>query len=438
MRAGKRAAVVLALVALLGAYVGAWSSATADDTAPAGTGLTATVTPGEGRSGANVQVKGEGWPPLTQVQALVCGDLAIGGSAACDQSAAALAVTNVDGQLDIDLVVGNPPRPCPCVVRVASYTGPALAVDAPFVVTGHAVGTPPAAVLPAADLVVTNAHLEGSGGLAGFFGFAPARRLVVEVENRGTAAAYNPEIALGVGKSDLQKPDVVLKRDITVEPLQSATIESKIELPFAAFGTYHVVGSIGEGETGALFQTTWGAYPWGLVAINLLMVLLLAWAIKHRRDVIKARPALDAQSKAALTSSPYPLPDVVYVDALGGFLVSPKAVGRSGLIKRLDGRLEQRDLETLLHDPAALAAGVALGTSIGSAGGSAEPGGASVIDLAALDAWLQRRHPGVVADHAGADGGAGASTSAVADSVVDVDAVDTWLDRRDKRSSQHS
>lgn len=437
MRAVARGAAALVLLV---AYVGGWSAAVADEApAPVATpaaadasGLTATVTPGEARSGANVTVKGEGWPPLTQVQAVVCGDLAIGGSAACDQSAAALAVSNVDGQLDIDLVVGNPPRPCPCVVRVASYTGPALAVDAPFVVTGHAVGTPPAAVIPQPDLVVTDAHLEGSGGIAGFFGFAPARRLVVEVENRGTAPAYSPEIAIGVGKSDLQKPDVALKRELTIEPLQSATIETDIALPFAAFGRYHVVGSIGEGEQGALFETTWGAYPWGLVAVNLLMLLLLAWAIRHRIAVAKARPRLDAEAKAALTSTPYPLPDVVYVDAIGGFLVSPKAVGRSGLIKRLDGRLERRDLETLLRDPAALASGTVGAVVLPDGLAAPAADGASVIDLLALDAWLTRRHPGV-------DGGAGnGDGAATPDAVVDVDAVDTWLDRRRKRSSHRN
>ncbi|KAA1420497.1 hypothetical protein FE697_016185 [Mumia zhuanghuii] len=429
MRAGKSAAVV-ALIALLGVYVGAWSSAAAVPAADAKPGLSATVTPGEGRPGANVEVKGAGWPPLTQVQAVVCGDLAIGGSGACDQSAAALAVSNVDGELDIDLVVGNPPRPCPCVVRVASYTGPALAVDAPFVVTGHAVGTPPSVVTPQPDLVVTDVRLVGGGGLAGLFGAAPARKLVVEVENQGTAPAYNPEILIGVGRSDLQKPDVALTRDITVLPLQSTTIESKIELPFAAFGTYHVVGSIGEGPSGTQFETTWGAYPWGLVAINLLALLLLAWAVRRRIAARKARPQLAEAEKAAL-ASPYPLPDVVYVDALGGFLVSPKAVGRSGLIKRLDGRLEQRDLETLLHDPAAAGVIATAGAAAGARGGSSGDG-ASVVDLLALESWLRRRHPGAAPEHNG--GGDGSPTAP--DSVVDVDAVDTWLDRRDKRSSQ--
>ncbi|MGH1564966.1 hypothetical protein [Mumia sp. DW29H23] len=433
MRA-RRIPVLLLLLALLGAYAGTWSTASAADEV----GLTATVSPGSGAPGSQITVKGAGWPAMTQVQAVVCGDLAIGGSAACDQTSAILGVANVDGEIDLDMTVGNPPRPCPCVVRVASYTGPALAVDTPFVVTGHAVGTPPSAALPLPSLRVTDVKLEGGGGIGALFGFTPTRRLVFTIENQGNAPAVNPEVLIGVGQSEKTEPTVTTSRDLTIEPLQSATMEMDVSLPFAAFGTYHVVGQVGEGELGTTFSTEWATYPWALVAGCVLGVFLIGWGLRRRLDARRDRPEVDRERAAALTSRPYALPDVVYVEAIGGFLVSPKAVGRSGLIRRLDGRLEQRDLEALLHDPA-LAVGTAVLSDLpAEAGGGA---GASVVDLVALDTWLARRSPGAAtgSGSGGPSGGPdGSGASAVADSVVDVEAVDAWLRRRDGKRSSHA
>ncbi|MFD1827372.1 hypothetical protein [Mumia zhuanghuii] len=428
MRAARNLAVLFSLLVMLGVSGGAWTPALAEDE-PA-TGLTATVTPGTAAYAERVKVKGSGWPAMTQVQAVVCGDLAIGGSAACDQTTAVLGVANVDGDVDIDMVVGNPPRPCPCVVRLASYTGPALAVDTPIVIDGHPVGTPPTPVLPLPNLHVKDIRLEGSGGFWGFFGAAPARKLVVTIENRGTAPAVNPPIKIGVGQSELTEPSIGVGRDLTIEPLQSGRIEMNVELPFAAFGTYHVVGSIGEGDLGTTFETTWGAYPWGLVALTVFAAVLLGLGVLvQARDVRRRRAGrVPAETAAALTSRPYGLPDVVYVDALGGFLVSPKAVGKSRLIKQLDGRLESQDLQALLRDPA-----LAEGSLVQDVGAGTNGAGAAVVDLLALDAWLRRRHPTTEAPEGVSD----SSGPVSADAVVDVDAVDAWLTRRDgKQSSQ--
>lgn len=434
--------LVAVLVVLQVGVASATVSAVTAAAVPAadGGGLTASVTPGEAGRAERVRVQSSGWPARTQVQAVVCGDLAIGGSAACDQTTGVLGLSDVDGKVDLDLVVGNPPRPCPCVVRIASYTGPALAVDTPFVITGHPVGTPPTPTIPMANLTISDVSLEGDGGLGrtigALFGFAPARTLVVKVRNEGTAAAVNPPVKLGVEKSERLKPSVVDGRDLTIEPLQTATVKTSVTLPFAAWGTFHVIGAVGEGEVAAPFATTWTTYPWGLFLVNLLLLFFLVWAIRHRRAVMRERAARvgDPERAASLLERPYPLPDVVYVDAVGGFLVSPKAVGKTGLIKQLDGRLERGDLEGLLHDPTAVLSAEAV-QGLGPVGTSGDPG-AAVVDLLALDAWLTRLHPGASTHEAGGatetEGGA-----RTADAIVDVAAADAWLDRREhKRSSQ--
>ncbi|PJJ56356.1 hypothetical protein CLV56_0562 [Mumia flava] len=432
--------LVLALTAVPTAH-----AADTADGAEDGPGLGATASPGAGAPGDRIHIDGAGWPALTQIQAVVCGDLAVGGSAACDQTTAILAVANVDGEIDLDMVVGNPPKPCPCVVRVASYTGPALAVDIPFVVSGHPTGTPPSAALPIPSLRVTDVRLEGDGGIAGLFGASPERTLVVTVENVGNAPAVNPEVKIGVGRSDRTEPTVITERNVTIEPLQSVDIETTVALPFAAFGTYHVVGVVGQGEAGTSFSTTWKAYPWGLVALNVIGVVLLVWGIRRRMAARRARPTVDAARRAEIASRPYPLPDVVYVEAIGGFLVSPAAVGRTGLIKKLDGRLESEDLEALLRDP-----GLATGTTVlRGAGESSARDGAAVVDLAALDAWLVRGSARRRADvgmqvldplapplPTDPDAGGGpAEAPATTDAVVDIDAADGWLDRRQRKES---
>ncbi len=109
---------------------------------------------------------------------MVCGDLAIGGSSTCAQESAVLGFVNDEGLAQLDLVVAAPPRPCPCVIRLASYNGPVVAVDIPFVVTGHPVGTPPAPILPSALLTVTDVEVQGDTGIGSWFGASPTRQLV--------------------------------------------------------------------------------------------------------------------------------------------------------------------------------------------------------------------------------------------------------------------
>ena len=109
----------------------------------------------------------------------------------------------------------------------------------------------------------------------------------------------------------------------------------------------------------------------------------------------------------------------MYVEAIGGFLVSPGAAGRSGLLKKVGGRLEPADLAALLQDPGAVPT----------------VDGQAVVDLAAAERWLARRSyrrtPGAVSGPADAAVPVAEETVAP-DAVVNLDAVDQWLGRRRK------
>ena len=272
---------------------------------------------------------------------------------------------------------------------------------------------------------------------------------MITVRNDGTAPAVDPELtARGSARpSDVEATPVRIDA-LTLAPGQTQTVVVGVSLPFAAFGDYQVVGQVGEQSAGR-YQVAWSSYPWGLVALNVLGLLLLAWGVTRRIRKRRAGPAT-AAAAVAPGSRPYRLPDVVYVSEVGGFLVSPQMAGRSGLMKRVSGRLELQDLAAFGDGPSVLpvAAAGAAATLAGAAGatGQRRAAGEAVVDIAALDSHLARRRawqrgeagserrsrrgPGSRRSSRRRSSGSGRGGSSAGDeAVVDLDAVDGWLNR---------
>ncbi len=126
--------------------------------------------------------------------------------------------------------------------------------------------------------------------------------------------------------------------------------------------------------------------------------------------------------------------------------MSPQMAGRSGLMKRVSGRLELQDLAAFGDGPSVLpvAAAGAAATLAGAAG--ATVAGEAVVDIAALDSHLARRRawqrgeagperrsrrgPGSRRSSRRRSSGSGRGGSSAGDeAVVDLDAVDGWLSR---------
>ncbi|GAA1765751.1 hypothetical protein GCM10009795_010400 [Nocardioides hankookensis] len=139
----------------------------------------------------------------------------------------------------------------------------------------------PAATTAEADLSVSEAHLDGHTTLGELFGGAPERDLVFLVENVGDTTVDNPIVRVTVGRTDDVEPEVVPVEVKALDPGEQAVVTVPLELPMAAFGTYHVVGQVGDTGLGA-FQVEWTTYPWGLFALNALALVLLAVGIRHR------------------------------------------------------------------------------------------------------------------------------------------------------------
>ncbi|MBA2953593.1 hypothetical protein HZF07_07705 [Nocardioides sp. CGMCC 1.13656] len=131
------------------------------------------------------------------------------------------------------------------------------------------------------DLAVSEARLDGQATLSELFGGAPKRDLVFIVQNLGDATVDNPLVRVSVGRSDDVEPQVVDAEVGVLDPGEQAVVTVPVTLPMAAFGTYHVVGQVGETENGA-FALEWTTFPWGLFALNALALTLLAVGVRHR------------------------------------------------------------------------------------------------------------------------------------------------------------
>lgn len=301
------------------------------------------VEPGSAAAGTAARIRGSAWTPGTTVQVQVCGAGAVHGSADCDTERAVTAMVAPAGTFEAGLTVGAPPAACPCVVRVGTLPGgpgPAAVVTVPFTVAGHPVEAVRRDVPPVrADVV--GVELVGGGGRGELFGGRPRRTLVLRIRNAGPEPIANAPLVVGWGGGDTPESPLDAPATGTLRPGQTATYRIPVVLPPAAFGRFVVGGRY----AGAVpFETSFSAYPWGLLGANALAALLLligvrlalgrwARARRHRRRPAAAAaappPALRPTATVELTDvigyldSVEPSPSGAYVvdrDALIGYL----------------------------------------------------------------------------------------------------------------------
>ncbi|TYL46031.1 hypothetical protein FXB39_15075 [Nocardioides sp. BGMRC 2183] len=152
------------------------------------------------------------------------------------------------------------------------------------------------------DLAVTDVRLVGGASVAELFGARPRRTLELTVENVGDAVVTSPGLTIAVGRGDDLEPTLVSDGVGLLRPGGSERLEIPITLPLGAFGTYTITGQIGDSEP---FLVTWETYPWGLIGLNLLGLLLLAFATRRRvvakrpASLIAAAPPADGAGRAA-------------------------------------------------------------------------------------------------------------------------------------------
>ncbi|QCX77049.1 hypothetical protein C9F11_16960 [Streptomyces sp. YIM 121038] len=269
---GCASALVLALAcALLGAVPDA-----AAEPKP-----TVTLSASQAGAGGSVTVTGKGWRPRALLMMLVCGQGTPaagvpGGTNSCANAEGRAVTTGGDGRFRKRLPVAEPPKPCPCVVHVATVTGGKAAVDAAFKVAGHPV-KPLRKPRGGRLAVLADTRLDGSSGLLTWFGSPPSRQLVVTVGNLGTAPVRNPVFQVGTSHGVFAPQWEQQQWRGTIAPGAKARIRLPVELPAGAHGDYLVSLRYG---SDVLAEQPWGVgRPWGVTLFWVLLALVVPAAV---------------------------------------------------------------------------------------------------------------------------------------------------------------
>ena len=381
MRRARIAAVVLCgVVAALGF---AATPAAAD-------GLSATLGVATASVGEKVRVTGTGWPAQELVQLVTCGELALNGSSSCDMRSALATMTSAEGTFTVDLQVGKPPKPCPCVVHIALVgVGSQGQVDVPFTVRGHPVATPPRAPSTPAEVEVVDVRLDGGSAWTEWFGGPAHRTLVYTVRNSGSQPLPNPMLRVRVGKAD-GGDTVSVPPPGAIAAGETRTFRVPVSFPFAAFGHYEVRADLsGLGAAVVAHE----AYPWGLVALNVIGLALIVTGIVRRLRAARRRPAIAAAKLPP--AEEFLLSSVVRVPALRAYLVFDDAPGARRLRRRAASRISAHRLRALLGDPELAESKAAAASTIilPRITDDADLDTTAVIDIRALATVLATRYP---------------------------------------------
>ncbi|MGW3244214.1 hypothetical protein [Streptomyces sp. NPDC001070] len=272
-------------------------------TAAAAPGPAVTVSPEEAGAGGDITVRGTGWRPDALLTLLLCGQNAIGGTNSCANASGRAVTTDGRGAFRRVLPVAEPPKPCPCVVHVATVTGEHTVVDAPFVVAGH-----PSAPLPeqtgGGRLAVLSARLDGSGGLLTWFGAPPGRRLVLTVGNLGSGPAKDPVFRVGTSHGLFGPQWEERTWRGTVQPGRKARIELPVQLAAGAHGDYTVTLEHG----GRVLATEpWDVpRPWGVTLFWLLLCVVVPAALFRLGMAVVNRVRPRAPGTVAPPAGPAP------------------------------------------------------------------------------------------------------------------------------------
>ncbi|MFD9210873.1 hypothetical protein ACFVZM_31870 [Streptomyces sioyaensis] len=231
----------------------------------------------EAGKGGSLTVTGHGWRPKALLTLLICGQNMIGGSNSCANGDGRATTTDAHGAFRRKLPVAEPPKPCPCVVHVATVTGAAAAADAPFTVAGHPVAPLPPETTGGRLAVLAQPRLAGTSGLLTWFGAPAQRELTVTVGNLGQVPARDPLFRVGTSHGVFAPKWEEQQWRGTIPAGKKAQIRLPVELPAGAHGDYLVSLAYG-GRT--LVEQPWGVgRPWGVTLFWVLLCVVIPTAV---------------------------------------------------------------------------------------------------------------------------------------------------------------
>ncbi|MFJ7085554.1 hypothetical protein ACIQU8_20255 [Streptomyces griseus] len=301
--------LLAALLALLPALVALTApAARAADGDP-----TVSLSKKEAGKGGEITVSGSGWRAEALLMLLICGQSTpergvIGGTNSCANADGRAVTTDKKGAFSKKLPVAEPPKPCPCVVHIATVTGEQTLADAVFTVAGHPTAELPRQTGGGKLAVLATTRLEGDSSLLTWFGAPPARRLVFTVGNLGSAPVEDPVFEIGIAHGVYAPQWEERQWRGTVAPGGKAQIKLPVELSAGAHGDYQV--SLRYGKK-VLAEQPWGVgRPWGVTLFWVLLCLVVPAAVFRIGmavvDKVRPRPAgaHRTRRRAATTTAP--------------------------------------------------------------------------------------------------------------------------------------
>ncbi|WP_414719154.1 hypothetical protein [Streptomyces sp.] len=229
-------------------------------------------------AGGDITVSGSGWRPNTLLMMLICGQAApgkgvIGGTNACANAEGRAVTTDAKGAFSKKMPVAEPPKPCPCVVHVATVTGEQALVDAPFVVAGHPTAPLPGPTGGGRLAVLAATRLEGDSGILVFFGAPPSRRLEFTVGNLGSEPVKDPVFQIGTAHGVFAPQWEEQQWRGTIAPGQKVLVKLPVQLSAGAHGDYQISVKYG---TKVLAEQPWGVgRPWGVTIFWILLAVVV-------------------------------------------------------------------------------------------------------------------------------------------------------------------
>ncbi|MFJ6572046.1 hypothetical protein ACIQNU_32050 [Streptomyces sp. NPDC091292] len=272
-----RTAILLAALAALVTTLLPAIAAPPASAASSADGPTVAVSTPQAGVGGSITVTGKGWRPDTLLMMLICGQNMIGGTNSCANADGRAVTTDNSGAFSKKLPVAAPPKPCPCVVHVATVTGEQALADAEFKVAGH-----PTAPLPEPSgegrlSILTDTRLDGSGGVLTWFGAPPSRTLVFTVGNLGASPVKDPVFQVGTSHGVFAPQWEDQQWRGTVAPGTKAQVRLPVELSAGAHGGYLV--SVRHGGK-VLAEQPWGVgRPWGVTLFWVLLCVVVPAAV---------------------------------------------------------------------------------------------------------------------------------------------------------------
>lgn len=245
--------------------------------AAAADGPTAKVSKAEAGTGGTVTVSGARWRPRALLTLLICGQNMIGGTNSCANGDGRAVTVGADGTFTKKLPVAEPPKPCPCVIHIATVTGEAAAADVAFKVAGHPVAPLPKERTGGERLSVLSARLDGSSGLLTWFGAPPRRQLVVTVGNLGSTPARDPVFDVGTSHGVFAPSWEEQRWRGTLQPGKKKQVKLDVELSAGAHGDYLV--SLRYGQK-LLVEQPWAVgRPWGVTLFWVLLCVVVSASV---------------------------------------------------------------------------------------------------------------------------------------------------------------